>query len=202
MESYPQDSPADMACQIPYAQATFSQRALALVSVQEELKYHFPLLPWLSWARELDALQPDLWVEVHSVTLDYADLVKLTQQLARAPEMPSLDPPIYGLNSLYLARRLSEYAHQAVLALAELEENPFAYGLHTSAIITKLAAGNGVVEDFMQVLTGSRTMETEPGKSLPAEQVPGCPAVTERLSELYRIRTKQTKRRNGTKKGG
>ena len=193
MELYPTNSPADTSCQISYAQATLSQRALALASVQEELKHHFPVLPWLSWARELDALQPDLWVEGHLVTLDYSDLIKMTQRLASVPEMPLLDPPIYGSQSLYMARRLSEYAHQAVLALAELEKNPLAYGAATSAIIMKLAAGNGVVEEVMQALTGGSTMETRPGKPLPPEEVPGCPAVRKRLSELSRIRDKHLK---------
>lgn len=111
MELYPPDSPAETSCQLPYTQATFSQRALALAIVQEELKHHFPVLPWLSWARELDALQPDLWVDGSLVTVNYTDLIKLTQRLASVPEMPTLDPPIYGPRSLYLARRLSEYAH-------------------------------------------------------------------------------------------
>lgn len=189
MELYSLDSPAETSCQIPYTQATFSQRALALASVQEELKHHFPVLPWLSWARELDALQPDLWLEGPLVTLDYADLIKLTQRLASVPEMPTLDPPIYGPRSLYLARRLSEYAHQSVLALAELEKNPLVYGFNTSAIIMKLAASNGVVEEVMQALTGGSTMETRPGKPLPPEEVPGCLAVRARLDELTRIRS-------------
>ena len=178
------DFPSDTATQIPYAEATFPQRTLALASVQEELKHHFSALPLLRWSTELDALQPNLWVEGEEITINYEDLVRLTQRLSWAPELPALDPPIYGPQSLYLARRLSEYAYQAVLALAEMEQNPLAYGKHTRSIILKLAAGNGVAEEVLRAITGYSFREGQPDESLSSDQIPGCPAVQVRVVNL------------------
>ena len=171
---------------LPYAQATIGQRALALAGVYEALQHHFPTLSWGAWLTGLDTLQPDLWLEGPLVTLDYADLLQLTQTLAGSPELPPLDPPLYGPHCLYLARRLQEYAEGAVGALAELEANPAAYGLHTHALIRKLAAGNGVVAEVLAALTGSPVSEGRPGSSRAPELLPGSPAVVARLHALAR----------------
>ena len=179
------DSPPNTDYQIVrYVDASLRQRTLALASVQEDLKHHFPTLPLPQWATEMEALQPDLWLEGEEVTIVYEDLVRLTQRLAWTPNRVPLEPPIHSLQSLYLARRSSEYAHIAILALAEMEQNPLAYGKYTRIIILKMAAGNGVADEIIQAFGESHPVKAGPDKSPPADQLPGCPDVLTRIFNL------------------
>ncbi|MFD2788029.1 helix-turn-helix domain-containing protein [Hymenobacter rubripertinctus] len=173
------DFPEDLAVRVPYCEATFQQKALAVASLQQELKDHFPPLPLPRWATELDALHPDLWIEGQVVELDYADLTQLTQRLAMAPELPMIDPPVYNHRARYLARRQAEYTQQAIAALAELEQNPSAYGPDTRGLILKLAIGNGVVTEVLQAFGEADNYAQHPN------QVPGGATVNERLFALH-----------------
>ncbi|MBT2557950.1 hypothetical protein J7E24_09155 [Hymenobacter sp. ISL-91] len=175
------------ASQIRYADATLAQRTLALASVQQELKHHFPDLNWLKWAAVMDALQPDLWLEGEIVAIAYEDLTRLTQRLAWAvvgERKVSLDPPIYCMQAFTLARRLSQLAYHAVLALAEMEQDPTAYGLYTRGIILKLASGNTTAEQVLQAMSDYHFKGNGFNKMVPIDQMPGSPEVQDRIFDL------------------
>lgn len=188
MEYGPPDPSADSPIEVPYLEASFSQVAAVLATIYAELKDQFLVLPWLYWSNALNRLQPDLLVETTRVTIDAADLLKLTEILASYPDLPQSDSSPPGQDSWYLARRYAEHEEQAVLALEEMEATPYLYGSHSSALIMKLAAGNGVVGSVLEALTGSRTLQQRPGYSLPAELIPGSQTVMARIKALTKTR--------------
>ncbi|MBT9395239.1 hypothetical protein KLP40_18870 [Hymenobacter sp. NST-14] len=188
-EPHPQDPdeldrPAATHEQLAYADATFEQRSLALASVTEAFASYFPSIPWPRWAEALETLQPTLWVEPdhQDVSLGQPEKEQLIQYLAGTPEMPRPEQPVYVPEALYLARRHIDLGYMGVLALAELEQNPLAYGIYTRALIFKLVAGNGVAEQVTRVFDGRYF----PDKSVPTDQVPGSASIMARLNRLNR----------------
>jgi len=188
MEYDSPDPSADTQFEMPYLEASFSQVAAVLATINEELENQFLALPWQYWSSALNQLQPDILVEATQVTINGVDLLKLTKILASYPDLPPADSLLLGQDSWYLARRLAEHEEKAVLALDEMEANPVLYGSHTSALIMKLAAGNGVVSKVLETLTGSSTLQQRPGYSLPTALVPGNPTVIARIKALAETR--------------
>lgn len=188
MECNLSDSSADTPFKVSYLEASFSQIAAVLATINEELENQFLALPWQYWSSALNQLQPDLLVEATQVTINGADLLKLTKILASYSHLPPSDSLLLGQDSWYLARRYAEHEEQAVLALDEMEANPILYGSHSSELIMKLAAGNGVVSKVLETLTGSRVLQQRPGYSLPTELVPGNPAIIARIKVLAETR--------------
>ncbi len=172
---------------VAYADATFPQRSRALVSVQQELSAYFPTLPWLRWAKALDALQPPLWVEGEDepqVTLDQLALQQLLQRLACTEELAPLEMTIHTAASGLMARRLAKYACWAVLALAELEQQPAAYGGRVRELIFRLASGHPTEEDVLAAFGENIATLNSGAEPRPVELLPGSPAVMDRICRL------------------
>ena len=105
---------------LPYAQATAAQRAQVLHDLQARLRLHFPTLPARAFTRALDEFRPTLLLTGSQLTLPGQDLTQLVQYLASAPELPLLDPPLYGPWALELAQYVLLTSELAVSALPEL----------------------------------------------------------------------------------
>lgn len=175
------------AASIRYAQATPQQLSRALLYLQEALRLHFPTLAWRTWVEALAALQPDVWVAGERVTLAYADLTQLAQHLADAPELPVLDPPLYGPQALVLAQRQLHLAELAVRCLPELEANPHACGPHLYALVGRLARGHRLAEAVVQARRwGLAARYPLPGGVPGRGPAPGSPEVEQRLLHLGR----------------
>ncbi|WP_223654419.1 hypothetical protein [Hymenobacter psoromatis] len=178
--------PVSEATCLPFKQTTARQRHLAIGYVMDELATHFPTLDFVTWADAVLRLMPDLWVEGEVVSVEYPALLQLTQYLAGSPELPPLDPPIYSPQAAYLAKRLLTYQDEAIHALADLEANPSAYGPHVLALVTGLAAGNGMAHEVYRA--------THPG----AEHAPNRPdpaperaAVAGRVAAIQQARQRR-----------
>ncbi|WP_157530919.1 hypothetical protein [Hymenobacter norwichensis] len=104
---------------LPYQQATPAQRVQALAFLHQRLPHHFPTLRPSTWAQALAEFQPDLWLTGSALTLAEPDVTQLAQHLASSPELPVLDPPLYGLPALRLAQH---GLHASVLAAGALPE--------------------------------------------------------------------------------
>ena len=157
--------PASATTCLPYTDASALHVSCALLFLQRELADHFPepALDWLTWAKALDQLRPDLWVDPQgTVSLDALEVKRLAQYLACSPELPTLEPPLYGPRSAYLAKRLVNYADQAVDALAELEAHPQAYGPHVWELVLSLALGNATADEVFQATTWGKSKGEEP----------------------------------------
>jgi hypothetical protein len=106
---------------LPYAQASVVQREQLLTYLQLRLRYHFPILSPAAWLRALFEFQPTLVLTgPDTVTLEIAELRQLVQHVASSPELPLLDPPIYGLPTLELAQRWLRGQELRAAALAEV----------------------------------------------------------------------------------
>jgi hypothetical protein len=135
---------------LPYAHASPPFISRALIFLQQELASHFPepVLDWLTWAKALAQLRPDLWVAPGEiVTLDAQDVKRLAQYLTGSPELPTLEPPLYGPHAAYLAKRLVRYADEARAALVELEAYPKAYGPCVWNLVLTIALGNATADE-------------------------------------------------------
>ena len=156
---------------LPFAQASAPHISGALVYLQDELAEHFPkdTLDWLSWAKALDQLRPDLWVSPEGkVTLDAQDVTRLAQYLALSPELPTLEPPLHGPDSAYVAKRLVNYADEAQDALVELEACPKAHGPRVWNLILTLALGNSIADKVYQATCWDAKQGAEPAAAGPS----------------------------------
>ncbi|HEX8657021.1 MAG TPA: hypothetical protein VF690_05785 [Hymenobacter sp.] len=131
---------------IPYRWATAGQHAQAVLFVAQQLRDHFPTLSVSDFAQAYHAFQPDLWEDRNDLWLDYEDLVRLTQQLARSPLVRELVPPLYGADATYLAGVLHYYTRAATALLAELKADPQLPSQRFETLLQRLAVGNSVVE--------------------------------------------------------
>ncbi|WP_218136941.1 hypothetical protein, partial [Hymenobacter terrestris] len=59
-----------------------------------------------AFAQAFHSFEPDLWEDCNGLWLDYADLVRLTQRVARASLVPDLAPPLCCAAAYYLAHVL------------------------------------------------------------------------------------------------
>jgi hypothetical protein len=142
----PSDSAATC---LPYAKASPSDISCALVFLQEELASHYlaDTLSWLTWAKALDRLRPDLWItKERVVSLHAQDVRRLTQHLTGSPELLTREPHQHGPRAAYLAKRLVNYADEALDALDELEVAPKAYGPRIWNLVLNLALGNSTAD--------------------------------------------------------
>jgi len=115
-------TPNPAARYLPYAQASVTQREQLLTFVRQRLRYHFPTLSPATWLRALFEFQPTLVLTgLDTVTLEEAELRQLVQHVASSPDLPLLDPPIYGLPTLQLAQRWLRGQELLAAARAELE---------------------------------------------------------------------------------
>lgn len=135
---------------LPYHQATAAQRALAVDYLQQRLKAHFPTLRVSSWPVALADHRPDLWLRGSAVTLAETDLIQLAQHLAAAPELPVLDPPLYGLPALHLAQYSLQSSELAVWALAEVAAGATACGPRLYALLLRLAHPSPLADQVVQ----------------------------------------------------
>ena len=137
-----------LASRVPYCQTSSSQRVQVKDYLQQRLRLHFPTLTEPTWTTTLDLFQPDLWVGREHVTLATQDLVSLTQYLARSPELPVLDPPVYGLATLDVAQHWLRGLELAFAVLPELI--PGASGPHLIALLTYLYQPYPLAEQVVQ----------------------------------------------------
>ncbi|RZK16543.1 MAG: hypothetical protein EOO56_19705 [Hymenobacter sp.] len=115
-------TPNSAAKHLPYVQASVIQREQLLAFVRQRLRYHFPTLSPAAWLRALFEFQPTLVLSgPDTVTLEVIELRQLVQHVASSPELPLLDPPIYGLPALELAQRWLRAQELLAVALSELE---------------------------------------------------------------------------------
>jgi hypothetical protein len=125
---------------LAYTQATATQQAQTLHYLQARLRQHFPTLPERSFSRALEEFRPALLLTGTEVTLPLSDLTQLVQYLAGAPELPLLDPPIYGRYALELAQYILHTSELAVSVLTELASGPVArYGPRLGELLRRTA---------------------------------------------------------------
>lgn len=114
--------------------------------VAQQLHDHFPTLSVADFAQAFHAFQPDLWEDCNGLWLNYADLVRLTQRVARSPLIPYLEPPVYCADAYYLADVLDYYHRVAIALLTEQKAGAHIPHQRLVSLIKKLAIGNSVVE--------------------------------------------------------
>ena len=135
---------------LPYHRAMTAQRVLAADHLQERLGAHFPSLRASTWPQALAQLQPDLWLVGSAVTLDATALTQLAQHLAAAPELPVLDPPLYGLPALHLAQHSLQTSELAAWALPEVAAAATACSPRLYALLRHLAHPSPLAQQVVQ----------------------------------------------------
>ena len=173
---------------LPYAQATTAQRAQVLHYLQVRLRLHFPTLPTRAFARALDEFRPDLLFTGPQLTLLRQDLTQLVQYLASAPELPLLDPPLYGPWALDLAQYVLLTSELAVSALTELTTPATRCGPRLGALLRRTARPYPLAEQVVQAqrwdLPGSPRLPPGVPGGGPA---PGSPVVEHLLQQLLSV---------------
>jgi len=150
MPYYPTFFAPPAGVRLPYHRATTAQRALAADHLQQRLGAHFPSLRASTWPHTLAQLQPDLWLTGSAVALAGTDLTQLAQHLAAAPELPVLDPPLYGLPALHLAQHSLQTSELAAWALREIAASTMACGPRLCALLYRLAHPSPLAEQVVQ----------------------------------------------------
>ena len=135
---------------LPYSRATTAQRALAADHLQWRLGAHFPSLRASTWPHALAQLQPDLWLTGSAVALAGTDLTQLAQHLAAAPELPVLDPPLFGLPALHLAKLSLQASELAAWALPEVAAAATTCGPRLYALLRHLAHPSPLAQQVVQ----------------------------------------------------
>jgi hypothetical protein len=187
-------SPAELAAvRLPYQQATTAQRALVLSYLQQRLKQHFPTLLPHTWDRTLMEFHPDLLLSGSTVTLAYTDLRQLVQHLAFAPELPILDPPLYGLPALHLAQYCLHTSEIATWALPEVLANATTCGPRLYALFSRLVWPNCLAQQVVQAWRWDLSSAPPLPLGVPGGgPTPGSPEIEQWLSQLERISTPPT----------
>lgn len=150
MPYYPTSSTQPTGIRLPYHRATAAQRALALDYLHQRLGAHFPTLRASTWPQALADYQPDLWLTGSAVGLAETDLTQLAQHLAAAPELPVLNPPLYGLPALHLAQHSLQTSELAAWALLETAANATFCGPRLYALLCHLAYPSPLAEQVVQ----------------------------------------------------
>lgn len=171
---------------LPYHQATTAQRARAVNHLQQRLGAHFPTLRASTWSHALAEHQPDLWLAGPTITLAETDLTQLAQHLAAAPELPILDPPLYGLQALQLAQHSLQTSELAVWVLPEVAASATACGPRLYALLRRLAYPNPLAEQVVQAWCWNlASAPFLPGAGLPGGRpAPGTLEVAEWLRRI------------------
>lgn len=136
---------------LPYQQATATQRAQILLYLQARLQLHFPTLPERPFVRTLAECRPTLLLTGTQVALSRHELTQLVQYLGNAPELPLLDPPLYGRFALELAQYLLHINELTVSALIELASEPNAHcGPRLGELLRHIARPYPLAEQVVQ----------------------------------------------------
>jgi hypothetical protein len=174
------------ASSLPYAQATAAQRAQALHQLQARLQLHFPTLPERSFARVLAEFRPDLLLTPTQVGFLPLDLTQLVQALTSAPELPLLDPPLYGQPALALAQHSLHTSELAVQTLVEFVTQP-SDGSQLVALLQRLTTYYPLAEQVVQAWRWNVPSSPALPPGLPSGgPTPGSRAVTHLLQQLVR----------------
>jgi hypothetical protein len=136
---------------LPYTQATATQQAQALYYLQARLQSHFPTLPERPFVRTLAECRPILLLTGTQVSLAHPELTQLVQYLSNAPELPVLDPPLYGGTALELAQYILYTNELAVSVLIELTQAlNIRCGPHLGTLLRRLAQPYPLAEQVVQ----------------------------------------------------
>lgn len=169
---------------LPYAQASVAQREQLLVYLRQRLPSHFPTLSPAVWLRALFEFQPTLVLTgSDSVTLDSSELQQLVTHLASSPELPVLDPPVYGLATLDVAQRWLRGLELAFAVLPELM--PGASGPRLIALLTYLYQPYPLAEQVVQAWRWDLASSPSLPPGLPdCNPAPGTAAAARYLERL------------------
>jgi hypothetical protein len=176
---------------LPYVQATATQQAQALNYLQARLQLHFPTLPERPFVRTLVECRPTLLLTGTQVSLAHLELTQLVQYLGNAPELPVLDPPLYGWTALELAQYILHASELNARALLELARTPnFRCGPHLGVLLRRTARPYALAQQVVQAhrwdLHGSPRLP--PG--IPSGgPTPGSPEVEQLLQQLVPVTT-------------
>lgn len=133
---------------LPYAQASIAQREQLLAYLRRRLPHHFPTLSLTAWLRALFEFQPTLVLaDSEEVALDAEELMQLVQHLNNSPELPLLDPPVYGLTTLDMAQHYLRAIELAAMVLPELI--PSNTGPRLLALLTYLCQPYALAEQVV-----------------------------------------------------
>jgi hypothetical protein len=171
---------------LPYAKASVAQRELLLAYLRQRLHYHFPTLSPAAWLRALFEFQPTLvLIGSDSVTLDPSELQQLVNHLASSPELPVLDPPVYGLAMLDVVQH---WLHSSELATAVLPELPSGTGgPRLLALLTYLCQPYPLAEQVIQAWRWDLASSPPLPPGLPGDgPIPGSEEVQRYLAQLGR----------------
>lgn len=167
---------------LPYVQATATQQAQALHYLQARLQPHFPTLPERPFVRTLAECRPTLLLTGTQVSLAHPELTQLVQYLGNAPELPVLDPPLYGWAALALAQYILHTNELAVSALIELARAlNIRCGPHFGALLRRLARPYPLAEQVVQAQLWNLPGSPRLPRGIPA---PGSPVVEQLLQQL------------------
>jgi hypothetical protein len=150
MPYYPTFRAQPIGVHLPYHQATAAQQTLAVDHLQQRLGTHFPTLRASTWSHALAEYEPDLWLTGSAVALAETDLTQLAQHLAVAPELPVLNPSLYGLPALHLAQHSLQTSGLAACALREVATIATACGPRLYALLCRLDHPSPLAERVVQ----------------------------------------------------
>jgi hypothetical protein len=180
---------------LPYSQATATQRAQILHYLQARLQLHFPTLPERPFVRTLAEFRPTLLLTGTQVALSRLELTQLIQYLGNAPELPLLDPPLFGRPALELAQYLLHTNELTVSAIIELASEPDARcGPRLGELLRRNARQYPLAEQVVQ----AQRWDLPGSFRLPAGIPDGGPApesqvVEDLLQQLLLLANKPTK---------
>ncbi len=162
---------------LPYVQATPAQRAQLLHYLQDRLRPHFPTLPEHSFTQALAELQPPLLLTSTRTSLSDPDLLQFAQYLAWAPELPLLDPPLFGPWALELAQYILHLNELLARTLTELVARPTTGNLQRESLLRHVSQPHPLAERIVQ----AQRWDLPSSPRLPlvgsgADLVPGSPA--------------------------
>lgn len=171
---------------LPYAQASVAQRELLLAYLRRRLPHHFPTLSPSAWIRALFEFQPTLVLTgTEGVALTEEELKQLVQHLSSSPELPLLDPPVYGLITLDVAQHYLWAGELAVTALPELI--PSHTGPRLLALLTYLCQPYSLAEQIVQAWRWDLASSPPLPKGLPGGgPIPSSEEVQRYLAQLGR----------------
>ena len=179
---------------LPYAQATATQLSQIQHYLQVRLQLHFPTLPERVFIRTLAECRPTLLLTGTQLALTRHELTQLVQYLGNVPELPLLDPPLYGRPALELAQYLLHTNELAVAALVELTNMPDTRcGPQLRALLQRITRFYPLAEQVVQAqrwdLPGSPRLPLGiPGGG----PTPGSPVVEYLLQQLIIIANQST----------
>ncbi|MGI4735787.1 MAG: hypothetical protein ACRYG7_11470 [Janthinobacterium lividum] len=180
---------------LPYVQTTATQRAQALHYLQARLQSHFPTLPERPFVRTLAECRPALLLTGTQVSLAYPELTQLVQYLGNAPELPVLDPPLYGWSALELAQYILHTNELAVSALTELARAlNIRCGPHLGALLLRLVRPYPLAEQVVQAQRWDLPSSPRLPFGIPGgDPTPGSSVVDHLLKQLVPLANQPTK---------